>query len=67
MAHGGEAAGAAGAREGRENNTYKVVVRTSDIRGAGTDSNITLCMFGSRDGKSIDSGTLKLDDSKVRK
>ena len=40
-------------------------MRTSDIRGAGTDSNITLCLFGTRDGQSVDSGTHKLDDSKV--
>ena len=49
-----------------ENNTYKVTVRTSDIRGAGTDANITICMFGvNKDGQSMDSGTHKLDDSKV--
>ena len=48
-----------------ENNTYKVVVRTSDVRGAGTDSNITICMFGTKDGQSVDSKTHKLDDSKA--
>ena len=42
-----------------------MVVRTSDIRGAGTDSNITICMFGTKDGQSVDSKTHKLDDSKV--
>jgi hypothetical protein len=32
-------------------NVYKVVVRTSDIRGAGTDAGITLAIFGEQDGK----------------
>ncbi|KAG1672531.1 hypothetical protein FOA52_002840, partial [Chlamydomonas sp. UWO 241] len=46
------------------NNTYKVVVKTSDIRGAGTDANVSLVIHGTKDGQSIDTGSHKLDDSK---
>ncbi|GLC44364.1 hypothetical protein PLESTF_000049800 [Pleodorina starrii] len=45
------------------NNTYKVVVKTSDIRGAGTDANVTLAMFGKLEDKPTNSGTHKLDNS----
>jgi hypothetical protein len=31
--------------------TYRVSVKTSDIRGAGTDSDVLLTMFGEKDGK----------------
>lgn len=34
-----------------ENNTYRVVVKTSDIRGAGTDANVTLSIFGEKEGQ----------------
>ncbi|KXZ56858.1 hypothetical protein GPECTOR_1g774 [Gonium pectorale] len=44
-------------------NTYKVRVKTSDIRGAGTDSNVTLAMFGKLEDKPTTSGTTKLDNS----
>lgn len=30
---------------------YQVVVRTSDISGAGTDSDVLLSLFGEKDGK----------------
>ncbi|MEW5309958.1 MAG: hypothetical protein WDW38_001797 [Sanguina aurantia] len=46
-----------------ENNTYKCAVRTSDLKGAGTDSTVTITLFGSRDGASVDSGAHKLDGS----
>eukprot|EP00798_Chlamydomonas_sp_ICE-L_P018433 gene18433-24909_t len=46
-----------------ENNSYKVTVKTSDIRGAGTDSNITFQLFGMKDEKSVDTGKHVLDDS----
>jgi hypothetical protein len=44
----------------------QVIVKTTDIRGAGTDSNITICIHGTKDGANVDTGTHKLDDSKVR-
>lgn len=40
-----------------------MVVKTSDIRGAGTDANVSLCIFGEHDGKMLDTGTHKLDNS----
>jgi hypothetical protein len=40
-----------------ENNTYKVVVKTSDIRGAGTDSNVKMVLFGEKDGKVREAST----------
>ena len=45
----------------------QVSVKTSDIRGAGTDSNITICICGTRDGLALDTGDQKLDDAKVRR
>ncbi len=36
-------------------------VFTSDIRGAGTDANVTITMFGS---SGIDTGKIKLDSNK---
>ncbi|GFR41097.1 hypothetical protein Agub_g1741 [Astrephomene gubernaculifera] len=44
-------------------NTYKVRVKTSDIRGAGTDSLVTLAMFGKLEEQPTSSGTNKLDNS----
>ncbi|KAF6256823.1 hypothetical protein COO60DRAFT_1640423 [Scenedesmus sp. NREL 46B-D3] len=52
---GGAAAGAAGAPVQRLV-SYKVEVQTSDVRGAGTDADVLLTMFGSAG----DSGPLKL-------
>ncbi|KAG2499991.1 hypothetical protein HYH03_002273 [Edaphochlamys debaryana] len=46
-----------------DNNTYKVKVKTSDIRGAGTDSNVSLAMFGKLEEKPTQSGVNKLDNS----
>ncbi|KAF5837533.1 hypothetical protein DUNSADRAFT_4226 [Dunaliella salina] len=46
-----------------ENNIYRVVVRTSDIKGAGTDANVTLNIVGEKDGKVIHTGPQKLDSS----
>lgn len=40
-----------------------MVVKTSDIRGAGTDANVTLAMFGKLDGQPTSNGTHKLDNS----
>ena len=43
---------------------YKVVVKTSDIRGAGTDANVYLTMFGEGpDGKVTKSAEMKLENS----
>ena len=43
---------------------YKVVVKTSDIRGAGTDANVYLTMFGEGpDGKTTKSAEIKLENS----
>lgn len=42
----------------------QVVVMTSDIRGAGTDANISIVVHGTKDGQSLDTGSHKLDDSK---
>jgi hypothetical protein len=39
--------------------TYKVVVTTSDIRGAGTDADVTLVLYGSQG----DSGEQRLESS----
>lgn len=47
----------------REISCLQVIIRTSDIKGAGTDANVTICIFGSKDGQTLDSGTRKLDDS----
>ena len=41
-----------------------MVVKTSDIRGAGTDSNVAITMFGEVEGATVDSGMHKLDSSK---
>lgn len=41
----------------------QVMVKTSDIRGAGTDANVTLAMFGQLEGQATNSGTHKLDNS----
>ncbi len=41
----------------------QVLVKTSDIRGAGTDANVTLAMFGQLEGQATNSGTHKLDNS----
>ncbi len=38
---------------GGENTDYTVLVGTSDIRGAGTDANVYLEMFGERDGQEV--------------
>uniref|UniRef100_A0A7S3VHN2 PLAT domain-containing protein n=1 Tax=Dunaliella tertiolecta TaxID=3047 RepID=A0A7S3VHN2_DUNTE len=46
-----------------ENNVYRVIVRTSDIKGAGTDANVTLNIVGEKDGKVIHTGPQKLDSS----
>ncbi len=40
-----------------------MVVRTSDIRGAGTDANVTLVITGTLEGQTKDSGPHKLDNS----
>jgi hypothetical protein len=39
--------------------TYRVVVHTSDLRGAGTDANVTMQLFGAKG----DTGERKLDNS----
>ena len=41
----------------------QVIVKTSDVRGAGTDSNVTLVMQGLKEGQNMDSGVHKLDNS----
>jgi len=51
-------AGAAGAKV-----QYKVVVKTSDLRGAGTDSNVSIVMNGEREGTKTTTGPHKLDNS----
>ena len=38
-------------------------MRTSDIKGAGTDANVSIVISGSRDGVAVDSGSHKLSDS----
>lgn len=43
---------------------YKIVVRTSDLRGAGTDANVDITLFGKdASGKMVDSGPIRLDSS----
>jgi hypothetical protein len=34
----------------------QVVVKTSDLKGAGTDANVFLTLFGEQDGKTLNSG-----------
>lgn len=41
----------------------QVKVKTSDVRGAGTDSNVVLTMYGKYEGAKRDSGPHKLDNS----
>ena len=41
-------------------NKYKITTYTGDKRGAGTDANVAITLFG----KSGDSGERKLDNSK---
>ena len=43
--------------------TYKVNVKTSDLRGAGTDANVYVVLFG----ENGDSGELHLKDSESNK
>lgn len=47
---------------------YQVIVRTSDIRGAGTDASVELVIFGAagEPPAKVDSGVIKLDNSSVR-
>jgi hypothetical protein len=42
---------------------YKVVVKTSDLRGAGTDAKVSMVMTGERDGGKTTTGPHKLDNS----
>jgi hypothetical protein len=56
---GASAAPAASTADALEQHTYKVVVVTSDVRGAGTDADISMVMHGSKG----DAGPLKLDNS----
>ena len=43
---------------------YKVAVKTSDIRGAGTDANVSMTMFGEGpDGQKTKSADMKLENS----
>ena len=45
---------------------YKVTVRTSDLKGAGTDADVHIEMFGRDDkGASVSSGRHKLDSSRT--
>jgi len=41
--------------------TYKVTVKTSEEKGAGTDANVYVCLFG----ENGDSGALHLKDSET--
>ena len=43
--------------------TYKVHVKTSDVRGAGTDANVFVMLFGANG----DSGELHLKESETNK
>lgn len=43
--------------------SLQVKVRTSDIKGAGTDSKVSLVLFGYKEGMAVDSGSHKLDNS----
>lgn len=43
---------------------YKVIVKTSDIKGAGTDANVSLQLFGEHAGKKHQSPEIQLDNSK---
>ncbi|KAG2450199.1 hypothetical protein HYH02_000301 [Chlamydomonas schloesseri] len=42
---------------------YKVTVKTSDVKGAGTDANVTMQIFGEHNGKKYQSPQLKLENS----
>ncbi|PNH12713.1 Lipoxygenase y domain-containing protein 1 [Tetrabaena socialis] len=62
---GGGGAGGGAAQEAGEPKLlrYKVVVKTSDVKGAGTDANVTLQMFGEHHGKKYQSPELKMENS----
>jgi len=49
-----------------DTNIYRLLVRTSDIKNAGTDATVMLRMYGNKDGKTIDSGAHKLESSETR-
>ncbi|GFH09149.1 uncharacterized protein HaLaN_04244, partial [Haematococcus lacustris] len=42
---------------------YKVVVKTSDVKGAGTDANVYLTLFGEQEGKPANSGPQRLENN----
>ena len=48
-----------GDNQGKRQHKYKVLVRTSDMRGAGTDANVSIVIYGAKG----DTGERKLDTS----
>lgn len=48
-----------------DHQAYKVLVRTSNIRNAGTDANVFITLYGkAADGSSVDSGAQRLESSR---
>jgi hypothetical protein len=41
----------------------QVVVKTSDIKGAGTDANVFITLYGEHNGRPLNSGPLPLENS----
>lgn len=46
-----------------ESTTYTVETATSDMRGAGTDANVYIEIFGQRDGQEVVGKKITLDNS----
>lgn len=49
-----------------DQNIYRLLVRTADTKGAGTDAKVMMRMYGKKDGKTVDSGAHKLESSDQR-
>ncbi|KAK9824333.1 hypothetical protein WJX72_009517 [[Myrmecia] bisecta] len=48
---------------GSSKGRYRINVTTSNIKGAGTDANVSIILFGQQDGKTTDSGAHKLENA----